>query len=262
MSSLIASWNVNGIRAILKKEDFSNWLTISKPAILCLQESKAQEGQYTFNENVRQSFYAYSHCAKKKGYSGTIILTQHKPESVVYGIGNELFDDEGRVLTLRFKKFTLVNVYRPSTTGSFETRFPYRKLFDVDFTKYLKQLKKESPIIVCGDHNVAFEDIDLARPQENFEKGGCTSEERSGFKEMLDLGLYDSYRKFNKDAQEKYTYWNYRLDSRSRNVGWRVDYICVDNNLDSYISNSFIDDKVFGSDHCPIGIQVNKSLFE
>jgi len=212
---------------------------------------------------VLQSYSEYSHSAKKKGYSGTIVLTKYKPDSVVYGIGNELFDNEGRVMTLRFKKFALVNVYRPSTTGSFETRFTYRKQFDIDFTNYLKQLQKESPIIVCGDHNVAFEDIDLARPKENFEKAGCTIEERKGFQDMLDLGLYDSYRKFNKDTeQEIYTYWNYRLGSRARNVGWRVDYICVDNNLDSFISNSFIDSHILGSDHCPIGIEVNQSLFE
>lgn len=157
MTQLIASWNVNGIRAILKKEDFSNWLTSSKPAILCLQESKAQEGQYSFDKNVQDEYIEFTHSAKKKGYSGTIVLSKYKPESIVYGIGNEHIDNEGRVLTLKFKKFALVNVYRPSTTGSFETRFPYRKLFDTDFTNYLKNLKKELPIIVCGDHNVAFE---------------------------------------------------------------------------------------------------------
>ena len=157
MTQLIASWNVNGIRAILKKQDFSNWISNSKPAIACLQESKAQEGQYSFDPNLLEEYSEYNHSAKKKGYSGTIILTKHKPLSIIHGIGNELVDNEGRVLTLKFKKFALVNVYRPSTTGSFETRFPYRKLFDVDFTNYLKELKKELPIIVCGDHNVAFE---------------------------------------------------------------------------------------------------------
>jgi exodeoxyribonuclease-3 len=262
MSSLIASWNANGIRALLKKDDFSNWLNISKPAILCFQESKAQKGQYSFQENVAQQYSEYSYSAKKKGYSGLIVLTKHKPESIIYGTGNEDFDNEGRVLTLKFKKFTLVNVYRPSTSGQFEIRLPYRKLFDIDFTKYLKKLKQESPLIVCGDHNVALEDTDLANPKPNRDKAGCTVEEREAFQEMLNLGLYDSYKKFKKDKPEKYTYWNYRTGAREKNVGWRVDYICVDHSLDSYVTNSFIDDHIMGSDHCPIGIEVKNSLFE
>jgi exodeoxyribonuclease-3 len=158
MSACISSWNVNGIRAILKKGDFTNWVNHQKPAILCIQESKAQSGQYQFEDSITKNYTEYSFSAKKKGYSGTIILTNNEKvntNQVIHGINNSEFDDEGRVLTIITKKFALVNVYRPSTVGNFEVRLPYRVRFDECFTNYLKMLKLEIPIIVCGDHNVA-----------------------------------------------------------------------------------------------------------
>jgi exodeoxyribonuclease-3 len=161
MTALITSWNVNGIRSILKKGYFANWVTAQKPAIICLQESKAKLGQYSFDElSDLRDYTEFSYSAQKAGYSGTIVLSKPKPLSVQYGMGvgtgDAAFDNEGRVITLKFARFTLVNVYRPSTTGSFEVRHPFRQRFDTLFTDYLKTLKQESPLIVCGDHNVAF----------------------------------------------------------------------------------------------------------
>jgi len=248
----IISWNVNGIRAVLKK-GFNDFIKKETPDIICIQETKAHPDQ------VDQIMHDYEHhywnSAMKKGYSGTAIFSKIKPQKVIYG-DEEMNDDEGRVIALEFDKFILVNVYTPNAKRSLE-RLPGRQIWDKDYLKFLKKLEEENnkSIITCGDFNVAHKEIDIARPKDNIQNAGFTKEERKGMDNFLEAGLVDTFRIFNKEPNN-YTWWSYMHNARSRNIGWRLDYFLVSNKIKSKIKEAFILAEVIGSDHCPIGIVI------
>ena len=251
----IISWNVNGLRAVLKK-GFEDFFKAHCPDILCLQEVKAQEKDVDF---APDGYGIYWNSAVKKGYSGVAVYSRHEPHNVTCGIGIEKHDQEGRVLTLEFEKFFLVNVYTPNSQNELK-RLDYRSQeWDRDFLAYVKQLEKSKPVIFCGDLNVAHKEIDLANPKSNQRNAGFTIEERRGFDHILEAGFVDTFRKFN-DKPEQYTWWSYRTRARERNVGWRIDYFCASEELMKDILNSEILADVHGSDHCPIRLQINKKL--
>ena len=244
----IISWNVNGIRAILKK-GFIEYVKEENPDVLCLQETKAHPDQ------VDLAFTNYAHfwnSAQKKGYSGTVIFTKHKPVNVSYGIDIKEHDTEGRVITLEFEKYYLVNVYTPNSGRALD-RLKYRVEWDKTFLAYLKKLEKKKPVIFCGDLNVAHKEIDLANPKSNEHNAGFTKEEREGFTHIVDAGFIDTFREFNKEGGN-YTWWTYMFNARARNVGWRIDYFCISPTLRPMLKDAFIKPKVMGSDHCPVGI--------
>jgi len=260
----IISWNVNGIRAVLKK-GFLDFVKKYDPDILCLQETKAQPGQAVID---LPQFEEYWNSATRKGYSGTAIFTKVKPISIINGLqfngkypkelkdgfGGEN-DDEGRVITAEFDNFYLVNVYTPNSKRSLE-RLEYRhKFWDPLFLKYLKKLDKKKPVMFCGDLNVAHKEIDLARPKDNRKNAGFTDEEREGFDNFAKGGFVDTFRLFNKEGKN-YTWWSYFSHARDRNIGWRIDYFSVSKRFQNKIKNSFILPNVLGSDHCPVGIDL------
>src|ERR1700679_4020238 len=247
----IISWNVNGLRAILKK-GFIDFLEAEKPEIICLQETKCSEelvvpqwaAEYTTLWNV----------AVRKGYSGTAIFTKIKPVSVSYGIGIAEHDQEGRVITAEFADFFLVNVYVPNSKRELE-RLPYRQIWDVDFLAYLKKLEQRKPVICCGDMNVAHTEIDLANPKANVRNHGFTIEERNGFTAFVEAGFVDTFREFEKGGGH-YSWWSPMSGARARNVGWRIDYFLVSQSLRPRLTQAFILPKITGSDHCPVGIEI------
>ena len=246
----LISWNVNGIRAMLKKDHFLEDVRVLDPDVLCLQETKAHPDQ------VDEIFADYSHhfwnAAEKKGYSGTAVFSRVPPKDVSYGIGVAKHDTEGRVITLEFPKYFLVNVYTPNS-GEGLKRLAYRQDWDKAFLKYLKKLDKAKPVVVCGDLNVAHQEIDLARPANNHFNAGFTDEERAGFDKLVKAGFLDSFREFNKEP-DNYTWWSYRMRARERNVGWRIDYFCVSQALRPRLKEAAIYPQIMGSDHCPVGI--------
>ena len=245
----IISWNVNGIRAALKK-GFLNFVEKENPDILCIQETKAHPDQVGL---VLKNYpHHYWNSASKKGYAGTAIFSKIKPLSVTYDMGIEEHDDEGRVITLEFPDFYLVTVYTPNSKREL-LRLKYRQRWDVDFLKYLKNLEKKKPVIFSGDLNVAHKEIDLKNPHSNKRNAGFTDEERSGFDKFIEAEFIDTFREFNTDP-ENYTWWSYMFKSRERNVGWRIDYFCISKNLRENLKDSFILPEIMGSDHCPIGI--------
>ena len=255
----IISWNVNGIRAVLRKGDFDKFLKKHDPDILCLQETKANREQVEIDF---PDYEEYWHSAEKKGYSGVAIFSKHKPLSVQNGVGKiEIMDDhernaaaEGRVLTAEFEKFFVVSVYTPNAKEDL-SRLPLRhKKWDPLFLKHLKKLEKKKPIIFCGDLNVAHTEIDLARPKENNGKKGFTKEEREGFDNFLKAGFVDTLREKNPEKEKLYTWWSHWGNARERNVGWRIDYVCVSKKIKKNVTDAFILPKVLGSDHCPVGI--------
>ena len=254
----LISWNVNGIRAILKK-DFLEIIKKHNPDILCLQESKAHKDQVDI---TLPDYHDYWNSAVKKGYSGTIIFSKIPPLSVRYDVEKELLDHqgreshkEGRVITLEFEKFFLVNVYTPNTKSDL-SRLKFRhEIWDPHFLDYLKKLEKEKPVVFCGDLNVAHEKIDLARPDNNHKSAGFTDEEREGFTNLMDAGFIDSFRHLHPE-EKKYSWWSYRTKARERNVGWRIDYICTSKSLKNKIKKAEILKDVMGSDHCPVGITI------
>jgi len=251
----IISWNVNGIRAIAKK-DFFRDLELMAPDILCLQETKAQDDQVTETLNSINDFHIYSNSAVKKGYSGTAVLSKTEPLNVSLDIGIEEHDKEGRVLCLEFNTFFLVNVYVPNS-GNDLRRLDYRQTWDQAFFDYLKTLEKEKPIIVCGDFNVAHKDIDLARPKQNYNKSaGFMQEEIDGMDRYTANGFKDTFRHFFPDKKDAYSWWSYRAGAREKNVGWRIDYFLVSSRLLPSVRNAVIMNQVMGSDHCPVGIEV------
>lgn len=252
----LISFNVNGIRAIIKK-DFEADLARLNPDILCLQETKAQDDQVQEALKDIKGYYIYSNSAVKKGYSGTAILTKTEPIRVVANINVSHHDMEGRVLCAEFENFFLVTVYVPNSKSALE-RLDYRKTWDQDFLKYLKALEQIKPVIVCGDFNVAHRDIDLANPKSNYNKSaGFTQTEIDGMDNFTKAGFVDTFRYFNKD-EVKYTWWSYRGGARDRNVGWRIDYFLVSKKLMPEVISATIYNDVFGSDHCPIGIELKK----
>jgi len=251
----IISWNVNGIRAIAKKDFFQDFETIS-PDILCVQETKAQDAQVTETLASLTTYQLYSNSAEKKGYSGTAILTKTPPLSVKSDIGISEFDTEGRVLCLEFETFFLVNVYVPNS-GSELKRLEYRQSWDLAFFTYLKNLEKTKPVITCGDFNVAHKAIDLARPKPNYNKSaGFMQEEIDGMDRYVGGGFADTFRHFHPESTDKYSWWSYRAGARGKNVGWRIDYFLVSQSFIPNINKAYILNNVMGSDHCPVGIEL------
>lgn len=251
----IISWNVNGIRAIAKKSFFTD-LEILGTDILCLQETKAQEHQVAEVLAPLKQYHIYSNSAEKPGYSGTAIISKIKPLNVSKGINKNVHDTEGRVLCLEFESFFLVNVYVPNS-GSELKRLGYRQEWDNDFFAYLKGLEKTKPVIVCGDLNVAHKPIDLAHPKANYNKSaGYMQEEIDGMDMFINGGLKDTFRHHYPDLTNKYSWWSYRMDARSKNVGWRIDYFLVSESFLPSVKDAFILDNITGSDHCPVGIEI------
>ncbi len=251
----ITTWNVNGLRAIYKKNFLKDIKEIN-PDILCLQETKADKE--TVLELVKElDFpYAYANAAERKGYSGTALLTKIKPLSVAYGIGNEKFDNEGRVITAEFPAFYLVNVYTPNS-GEELKRLDYRKEWNKNFKEYLLKLEEKKPVIACGDFNVAHQPIDLKNPKSNYNKtAGYTQVEIDGMSELIQSGFIDAFR-FLYPQKIQYTYWNYKFRARERNAGWRIDYFLVSKKLIDKVIDVIIHDDILGSDHAPVSLIID-----
>lgn len=255
----ILSWNVNGIRAVLKK-GFEAFLAETNHDIVCLQETKISEDLVHGFQ-----FENYPHliwnCAEKKGYSGTAIFSKQAPLSVKKGIGIEKHDKEGRVISAEFEDFYLVTVYTPNAQGHDENRRPKRldyrtKEWDVDFLNFILELEKSKPVIFCGDLNVAHKEIDLANPSTNRKNAGFTDEERQGFQSILDAGYLDIFRELHPNTTDAYTWWSYRANARANNVGWRIDYFCVSEKLRAQVDSTKNLTSVLGSDHCPITLSL------
>ncbi len=251
----LVSWNVNGIRAIIKKE-FQDSVSAMMPDVICLQETKAAEDESKATLDVFKAHHVYANSSKaRKGYSGTAIISKSEPINVTYDIGLEEFDNEGRVITAEFVNYFLVTVYTPNS-GEGLARLDYRERWDTEFTNYLQWLKKRKPVIVCGDFNVAHQAIDLARPKENYNKSaGYTQREIDGFTRLLDSGLVDTYRHFY-PKEIKYTYWSFVISGREKNVGWRIDHFLVDHRIMPAVKDAMIYDQYHGSDHCPVGLKI------
>lgn len=247
----IISWNVAGFRACLNK-GFDDFFKNEKADIFCLQESKVLENQFSYNP---EGYEMYLNPAEKKGYSGTLIYTKIKPISVTYGINIDEHDHEGRVITLEFNEFYLINVYVPNVKRDL-SRLEYRMKWEDDFKTYLKNLEKNKPVIVCGDFNVAHNEIDLKNSKANIGNAGFTYEERGKFTDLLNSGFIDTFRYFY-PSLEKYSWWSYMGRAREKNIGWRIDYFIVSENIIDKVSNPVILDEIMGSDHCPIGITID-----
>ena len=251
----IISWNVNGIRAVAGK-NFFTYLKNMNPDILCLQETKAQDDQVAETFSSITDYHIFSNSAKKKGYSGTAILSKTKPLSVLRDIGIAEHDNEGRVLCAEYPNFYLVNVYVPNS-GNDLKRLSYRQEWDIAFFTYLKNLEKTKPVVVCGDFNVAHNSIDLARPKENYNKSaGYMQGEIDGMHRYTSNGLIDSFRHFYPEKTGAYSWWSYRAGAREKNVGWRIDYFLVSQIFLSSVKNAFILPEIMNSDHCPVGIEL------
>ncbi len=251
----LISFNVNGVRAVTKKDFFKD-LEVMSPDILCLQETKAQDDQVAEALNPVTGYHIYSNSAEKKGYSGTAILTKTKPISVSKDIGIAEHDTEGRVLCLEYDKFFLVNVYVPNS-GNDLKRLGYRQDWDKAFFNYLKDLEKTKPVIVCGDFNVAHKEIDLARPKPNYNKSaGFMQEEIDGMDRYTQGGFVDSFRYFYPEEKDKYSWWSYRAGARGKNVGWRIDYFLVSESFMGSVKSASILNEIMGSDHCPVSIEL------
>ncbi len=252
----IISWNVNGIRAVAKKNFFED-IQLVNPDIICLQETKAQDEQVAETLATMRDYAIYSNSALKKGYSGTAILSKIEPIQVARDIGIEEFDTEGRVIYLEFPDFFLVNVYVPNS-GNDLKRLGYRQEWDKAFYAFLKECEKKKPVVVCGDFNVAHKPDDLARPKQNYNKSaGYMQEEIDGMDRFINGGFFDTFRHHFPDKKGKYTWWSYRAGAREKNVGWRIDYFLASAGIISKVKSAFILDEITGSDHCPVGIELN-----
>jgi exodeoxyribonuclease-3 len=251
----LISWNVNGIRAVAKK-NFFNDLKLLEPDILCLQETKAQDDQVAETLFGINDYKIFSNSAEKKGYSGTAILTKTEPVSISQDIGITKHDTEGRVICVEFDAYFLINVYVPNS-GSELKRLGYRQEWDLAFYNYLKDLEKKKPVIVCGDFNVAHKPIDLARPKPNYNKSaGYMQEEIDGMDRFTGGGFVDTFRHFYPEKTDAYSWWSYRAGARGKNVGWRIDYFLVSPAIIPSLKDAFILNDVMGSDHCPVGIEM------
>ena len=248
----LVSWNVNGLRAIYKKgfEDIFKELNAD---IFCIQETKMQEGQIELNLD---NYYEYFNYAERKGYSGTAVFTKIKPINASYGIGKEEHDKEGRVITLEFEKFYLVNCYTPNS-GRELARLEYRMKWEDEFKKYLKKLDKKKPVIICGDLNVAHNEIDLKNPKSNRKNAGFTDEEREKIDTLLNSGFTDTFRKIYPEKEGCYTWWSYMFNARANNAGWRIDYFLVSDRINDKIKDAYIYSQIMGSDHCPVGLEID-----
>ncbi len=243
------SWNVNGLRACVQK-GFLDFFHQADADFFCIQETKLQPEQISLE---LPDYYQFWNSAEKKGYSGTAVFTKHKPINMNNGIGQEEHDHEGRVITLEYPGFYLVNVYTPNSKDQL-LRLDYRMRWEDAFRSYLNQLDTQKPVIVCGDFNVAHQEIDLKNPKTNRRNAGFTNEEREKFSILLDSGFIDSYRFFYPEQEQAYTWWSYRFRAREKNAGWRIDYFCVSKKLKEKLSGALIHSEIMGSDHCPIEI--------
>jgi len=257
----LISWNVNGIRAVIRKDVFVPFVKNEDPDILCLQETKAQQGQAEIDLPEYEEIW---NSAERKGYSGTAIFTKTKPISIIYDLPGvkegalvDKFGDtlkEGRVITMEFEKYFLVTVYTPNSKNSLE-RLEYRhKKWDPAFLTHVKKLEKKKPVVMCGDLNVAHKEIDLARPKDNLKNAGFTPEEREGADKIVDAGFIDTFRHLHPDQIDAYSWWSHYAQSRERNVGWRIDYFFVSQAIAKNVKEAFIRPEVMGSDHAPVGI--------
>ncbi len=265
MTTSIYSWNVNGIRAVLKKDTFLPFIKQHQPDILCIQETKAQPGQAVIDLPDYEEIW---NSAERKGYSGTAIFTRQKPLRIAKGFPNKIAqqyeltdgygnaETEGRVLMAEFEKFIVVTVYTPNAKDDL-TRIPLReKHWDPAFLAYCKELEKQKPVVFCGDLNVAHTENDLARPKPNIGKKGFTDEERAGFQAFIDAGFVDTLRLF-KQGNGYYTWWSHFGGARARNVGWRIDYVLVSESLKPHVTAADIHPDVMGSDHCPVSVTLD-----
>ena len=251
----ILSWNVNGIRAVYKK-NFQNWFEQQQAAIFCVQETKAHQDQLPRQLVNQPSYSSYFAQAERKGYSGVGIWTREKPQQVNYELGIPRFDLEGRLIQLKFSQFILFNVYFPNGKASKE-RLAYKMDYYETFLKKLDDLRSEGKkIVICGDFNTAHQEIDLARPKENEKVSGFLPQERAWIDQLIEHGFIDTFRYFNADGGH-YSWWDYKRKARQRNVGWRIDYFFISENLSDRLTSAFIQSDVMGSDHCPIGIDLN-----
>ena len=246
------SWNVNGLRACVKK-GFEEYFYNEDADIFCIQETKLQEGQIDWNPEGYHSYWNY---AKKKGYSGTAIFTKKEPISVTYGLGIEEHDNEGRVITLEYQDFYLITVYTPNSQSEL-ARLDYRMQWEDDFLKYMNHLNEQKPVIVCGDLNVAHQEIDLKNPKTNRKNAGFTDEEREKFTKLLEAGYIDSFRYLHPDVTGVYSWWSYRFKAREKNAGWRIDYFVVSEAIKEKIKKAEIRTQVMGSDHCPVVLEID-----
>ena len=248
----LISWNVNGLRACMGK-GFMEFFEQADADIFCLQEIKLQEGQIDWK---KEGYYAYWNYAEKKGYSGTAIFTKKKPLSVKYGLGIEEHDHEGRVITLEFEDEYVITVYTPNSQEELR-RLDYRMKWDDDFRAYLKKLEEKKPVIVCGDLNVAHKEIDLKNPKTNRKNAGFTDEERAKFTTLLESGFTDTFRYFYPEQEGIYSWWSYRFKAREKNAGWRIDYFVVSDRIADKLQSAEIHNEVFGSDHCPVSVELD-----
>lgn len=248
MKKLI-SWNVNGLRACAEK-GFMEFFKEADADIFCLQETKLQKGQIDLD---LPGYYQYWNYAEKKGYSGTAIFSKEEPLSVSYGMGIEVHDHEGRIITLEFGNFYMVTVYTPNSQDELK-RLDYRMQWEDDFLVFLKNLEKEKPVIVCGDLNVAHREIDLKNPKTNRKNAGFTDEERAKFTALTEAGFTDTFRYFYPELEGAYSWWSYRFHAREKNAGWRIDYFLTSKALNNTLKDAVIYKDILGSDHCPIGL--------
>nr|WP_319219875.1 exodeoxyribonuclease III [uncultured Trichococcus sp.] len=246
------SWNVNGLRAIVNK-NFADIFLEFDADFFCLQETKLQEGQIDLTFPGYESYWNY---ADRKGYSGTAIFTKHTPLSVRLGIGNADHDSEGRVITLEYADFYLITVYTPNSQEQLK-RLDYRMHWETAFLAYLKGLESKKPVIVCGDLNVAHENIDLKNWKTNRKNAGFSDEERAKFSDLVANGFIDTFRYFHPDAEGRYSWWSYRFNARKNNAGWRIDYFLVSEALKDALAAADIHENIFGSDHCPVSLKLS-----
>ena len=246
------SWNVNGLRACVQK-GFLEYFHSTDADFFCIQESKLQEGQIALD---LPGYHQYWNYAEKKGYSGTAIFTRHEPISVSYGLNIPEHDTEGRVITLEYGNFYLVTCYTPNSQNEL-ARLSYRMQWEDAFRSYLIELDQKKPVILCGDLNVAHEEIDLKNPKTNHKNAGFSDEERNKMTELLDAGFTDTFRYFYPTAENIYSWWSYRFKAREKNAGWRIDYFITSKRLDTQLKDAAIHTDIFGSDHCPIELTIN-----
>lgn len=247
----LISWNVNGLRACLAK-GFLDFFNEVQADVFCIQECKLSAGQIELDLAGYTSYFNY---AERKGYSGTAVFTKHQPLNCTFGLGLPQYDREGRVVTLEYGGFYLVNVYAPNSQPEL-ARLDYRLAWEDDFLRYVQALDAHKPVVFCGDLNVAHREIDLKNPQANRRNAGFTDEERGKFSRLLESGFIDTYRYFYPDQKEAYSWWSYRFNARSRNAGWRIDYFCVSARFTDKLAAASIYASVPGSDHCPVGVEL------
>ncbi|MCO4852378.1 exodeoxyribonuclease III [Bacillus vallismortis] len=249
----LISWNVNGLRAVMRKMDFLSYLKEEDADIICLQETKIQDGQVDLQP---EGYHVYWNYAVKKGYSGTAVFSKQEPLRVMYGIGKEEHDQEGRVITLEFENMFVMTVYTPNSKRGLE-RIDYRMQWEESLLSYILELDKKKPVILCGDLNVAHQEIDLKNPKANRNNAGFSDQERGAFTRFLEAGFIDSFRHVYPDLEGAYSWWSYRAGVRERNIGWRLDYVVVSERLSGQIEDAGISADVMGSDHCPVELTIH-----